>query len=269
MDGQGGRARARAGAPWHAIVPEQQVSAVNHVSGDHCDHARTCLHRSGTGSLIIQAAIATAIAVPLFFRHQIGRFLGVVRRRGERQEPAPVDDGARVADPAVPAAADAPATGAGQRDAARSVTRAAPSSRDGRPYRQIQRRFAAEWDAFEASPSRPASSSRVGSSRTSPMPIEPAQAPEAHAVIRPERIEFISYPYESTFGELRDAALLTLDVELDAMRRAGSSRSLRLQRPVPRRPARPHRLALVRAARGGAPWVAYRSSASTSWRRWR
>ena len=50
----------------------------------------------GTGSLIIQTAIAAAIAVPLFFRHQIGRFLNLVRRRGAADEPpASVDDGAR------------------------------------------------------------------------------------------------------------------------------------------------------------------------------
>lgn len=50
----------------------------------------------GTGSLIIQAAIAAAIAVPLFFRHQIGRFLNAVRRRRPEDKPAPpVHDGTR------------------------------------------------------------------------------------------------------------------------------------------------------------------------------
>jgi hypothetical protein len=50
----------------------------------------------GTGSLIIQTAIAAAIAVPLFFRHQIGRFLSVVRRRSEPEQPSvSVDDGTR------------------------------------------------------------------------------------------------------------------------------------------------------------------------------
>jgi hypothetical protein len=35
----------------------------------------------GSGSLIIQAIIATLIAVPIFFRQQIARFADVVRRR--------------------------------------------------------------------------------------------------------------------------------------------------------------------------------------------
>ena len=50
----------------------------------------------GSGSLIIQAAIAAAIAVPLFFRHHIARFMNAVRRRGDvDQSIAPVDDSAR------------------------------------------------------------------------------------------------------------------------------------------------------------------------------
>lgn len=50
----------------------------------------------GTGSLIIQTAIAAAIAVPLFFRHQIGRVLSVIRRRGAPPEPsAPAHDAPR------------------------------------------------------------------------------------------------------------------------------------------------------------------------------
>jgi hypothetical protein len=41
------------------------------------------------------------------------------------------------------------------------------------------------------------------------------QAPEA--VLRHERIPFVSYPYEWTFGMLRDAALTQLDLELAAL----------------------------------------------------
>lgn len=37
-------------------------------------------------------------------------------------------------------------------------------------------------------------------------------------LLRPERIPFISYPYEWTFGQLRDAALLTLDIQSQALR---------------------------------------------------
>jgi ribosomal protein L11 methylase PrmA len=43
---------------------------------------------------------------------------------------------------------------------------------------------------------------------------EPAAAGSAYAVLRPEKIDFISYPYEWAFSQLQDAALLTLDVQL-------------------------------------------------------
>jgi hypothetical protein len=50
----------------------------------------------GSGSLIIQAAIAAVVAVPLFFRHQIGRLLAVVRGRGATESPPSlVDDRTR------------------------------------------------------------------------------------------------------------------------------------------------------------------------------
>ncbi len=49
---------------------------------------------AGAGSLIIQAVIAAAIAVPLFFRHHISRFLDAVRGRGvQGEQSVPVDDG--------------------------------------------------------------------------------------------------------------------------------------------------------------------------------
>jgi hypothetical protein len=40
---------------------------------------------------------------------------------------------------------------------------------------------------------------------------------DAYAVIKPEAIPFISYPYEWSFGQLKAAALLTLDVHLKAL----------------------------------------------------
>ena len=43
----------------------------------------------GSGSLIIQAVIATVIAVPFFFRQQIGRFMKTVRRQEEPTTDAP------------------------------------------------------------------------------------------------------------------------------------------------------------------------------------
>ena len=44
-----------------------------------------------------------------------------------------------------------------------------------------------------------------------------ADQSKVYQVIRPERIPFISYPYEWSFSQLRDAALLTLDVQTLAL----------------------------------------------------
>ena len=50
-------------------------------------------------------------------------------------------------------------------------------------------------------------------------PIELAATDDAWKVLRPDRIPFISYPYEWSFSQLRDAALLTLDVQARALAR--------------------------------------------------
>jgi hypothetical protein len=44
----------------------------------------------GSGSLIIQVAIATLVAIPIFFRTQIGRIVN--RFRGRTEVQAPADD---------------------------------------------------------------------------------------------------------------------------------------------------------------------------------
>jgi hypothetical protein len=48
---------------------------------------------------------------------------------------------------------------------------------------------------------------------------EAAEPDVAYKVLRPERVEFISYPSEWSFSALRDAALLTLDVQRRALLR--------------------------------------------------
>ena len=47
----------------------------------------------GTGSLLIQVVIASLIAIPVFFRTQIARLIGLVR--GHRDGSIPTDDGAK------------------------------------------------------------------------------------------------------------------------------------------------------------------------------
>jgi hypothetical protein len=167
-----------------------------------------------------------------------------------------------VADPATagPGTDPAPGADAGERDAGSFRD---PSGfilwQDGQPYRQIQRSFATEWDAFEASPLK---QRLIDGDRLIPyesVPVERAQAADAHAVIRPEKIEFISYPYEWTFGELRDAALLTLDARLDAMAEGWQLKDASAYN-VQFRDTRPILIDSLsfEPLDEGAPWVAYR-----------
>jgi hypothetical protein len=47
--------------------------------------------------------------------------------------------------------------------------------------------------------------------------VEPAEPDKAYKIIEPERIEFISYPYEWCFSQLKDAALTTLRIQKIAL----------------------------------------------------
>ena len=42
--------------------------------------------------------------------------------------------------------------------------------------------------------------------------------PEAYKIIQPEHVPFISYPYEWSFGQLKDAALATLSIQRRALK---------------------------------------------------
>ena len=86
-----------------------------------------------------------------------------------------------------------------------------------------------------------------------------ADAAIAHAVIRPERVPTISYPYEWSFGMLKDAALLTLDAQAAAAERGFTLRDATAYNVqfLRGRPILIDTLSFE-AAEPGAPWIAYR-----------
>ena len=81
----------------------------------------------------------------------------------------------------------------------------------------------------------------------------------AYKVIRPERVPFISYPYEWSFGQLKDAALATLSIQRRALKMGMSLKD-----------ASAYNIQFVRGKatlidtlsfelyKEGQPWVAYR-----------
>ena len=131
--------------------------------------------------------------------------------------------------------------------------------RDGQPYRQIDGTFATVWDAFEASALKHQLFEERRLIRHEVADRDLAPTPGAHAVIRPEPIDFLSYPYEWTFGELREAALLTLDIQLEAMA-AGWTLKDASAYNIQFHGARPIHIdsASFERLEEGSPWIAYR-----------
>jgi hypothetical protein len=80
-----------------------------------------------------------------------------------------------------------------------------------------------------------------------------------HRVLRPNPIAFVSYPYEWAFSQLRDAALLTLEIAGRALRRGLSLKDASAFN-VQFQGCRPVFIDTLsfEAAREGEPWVAYR-----------
>ena len=88
---------------------------------------------------------------------------------------------------------------------------------------------------------------------------EPAEAELAHKIIQPERVPFISYPYEWSFGQLKDAALATLSIQRRALKAGMSLKD-----------ASAYNIQFVRGKptlidtlsfelyKEGQPWIAYR-----------
>jgi hypothetical protein len=90
-------------------------------------------------------------------------------------------------------------------------------ARGGTFYRQVNHSFRQQFEAFLASGLY---DELVRDGMLVPheqMGLELAATNDAYAVIRPERIAFISYPYEWSFGQLQDAASLTLEIQERAL----------------------------------------------------
>ena len=84
-------------------------------------------------------------------------------------------------------------------------------------------------------------------------------ADDVHRILRPERVDFVSHPYEWSFSQLRDAALLTLRVQKTALRagmvlKDASAYNVQFHRGAP---VFIDTLSFERYE-PGAPWMGYR-----------
>jgi hypothetical protein len=131
--------------------------------------------------------------------------------------------------------------------------------RSGVLFRQVNRSFATEWDDLAASGFLGTLQSRGMLVDHEVVGVDQAAEPDiAHAVIRPQLVDFVSYPYEWSFGQLKDAALLTLDAQIAAAEagftlRDATAYNVQFQRG---RPILIDTLSFERAE-PGAQWIAY------------
>ncbi|HEU4954945.1 MAG TPA: class I SAM-dependent methyltransferase [Gemmatimonadales bacterium] len=131
--------------------------------------------------------------------------------------------------------------------------------RDGVLYRQVNRSFETKFASVRASglfDDLARERLLVPHQEVGP---EHAAGPDAVAVLRPERIGFISYPYEWSFGQLKDAALLTLAVQERALERGFTLRDASAYN-VQFSGGRPMLIDTLslEPREEGAPWLAYR-----------
>ncbi len=89
--------------------------------------------------------------------------------------------------------------------------------------------------------------------------IEQAATEEAYKILRPELIPFISYPYEWSFSQLQDAALLTLRIQKESLGLGMSLKDCSAYN-VQFRNGRPIFIDILSFEKyqEGRPWIAYR-----------
>ncbi len=131
-------------------------------------------------------------------------------------------------------------------------------TRDGSLYRQVNRAYAAEYDRLMASGlyEKLVKAGLLVPHREVDLP--PAGPELAYKVIQPERVPFISYPYEWSFSQLKDAALATLSLQRRALKAGMSLKDASAYNIqfVNGKPALIDTLSFE-SYQEGQPWVAY------------
>ena len=89
--------------------------------------------------------------------------------------------------------------------------------RDGVLYRQVNESFAPHYDRLKRSGLYNELTDLRLMVEHDEVEFRPEGAPPAHVVVRPRPVPFISYPYEWCFGQLKAAALATLELQKHAL----------------------------------------------------
>ena len=131
--------------------------------------------------------------------------------------------------------------------------------RDGLILRQVNQIYAENYEALMSSGLYEKLVSKALLTAHDEVAVEP-EAPENHFLtLRPEQLDFVSYPYEWCFSQLKDAALTTLRIQRIALGcnmslKDASAYNIQFQRG---RPVFIDSLSFERY-RDGEPWIGYR-----------
>jgi hypothetical protein len=131
-------------------------------------------------------------------------------------------------------------------------------TRDGTLYRQVNQVFAEPFELLLTSGLYEALTGQGLLVRHEDADLSLAPAPDAYRVIRPERVGFVSYPYEWSFSQLKDAALATLHIQSIAMDHGMSLRDASAYN-IQFEAGRPVLIDTLsfEKIREGQPWIAY------------
>lgn len=132
-------------------------------------------------------------------------------------------------------------------------------TRDGVLYRQVNQSYQDDYDLLLSSGLFDALVLKGSLLPHEEVEVPAAEPGQAYKILRPERLHFVSYPYEWCFGQLKDAALLTLRVQSEALKQGmtlkdASAYNVQFQAG---RPVLIDSLSFERLT-PGEPWVAYR-----------
>ena len=89
--------------------------------------------------------------------------------------------------------------------------------RDGSVFRQVNTSYRADFERLVGSGLMKSLQDEGLLIRSEILSADQGLTGHAFAVLKPDRVPFISYPYEWSFSQLKDAALLTLDLTLRAL----------------------------------------------------
>jgi ribosomal protein L11 methylase PrmA len=131
-------------------------------------------------------------------------------------------------------------------------------SADGEIFRQVNESYKEEYDALYSTGLYRALCDKRWLVAHEEVTDRAPVAPGAYRIIKPQKVPFISYPYEWSFSQLQDAALLTLNIQIEALKHGMSLKDATAYNVqfIGAKPVFIDTLSFERYVEG-TPWVAY------------